>query len=351
MVRRHTRREFIGGLGALTACGTDGLVEPPLAEPQPYARAGHARPPSRAEILRTQTHPAIGPLHDLGEAEHRLFVHPAAFTPLAKPEPGSWRHRFDEPSQSYPEYVVSVPNSPHGQRNRLYLLPLGTFPQELVVEPVYVVLVRAPELPWLASYIECFYGLPTTVMDSRSLDALDIPARDYKGHLQLDAQALLSTVQPWLPADAYSMTAILHRDLYVYAEQQYAFGYGLHRGRLATMSVAHFDPIFTGHARSDTWRQDIDRRSLAVLTHEVGHTLGMRHCGYYKCVMNGMATPEEIDQTPLHLCPICLRKLDSLRVIDPLVRYERLAAFYDEAQMRREATWVRWRIDHVLGRA
>ena len=45
------------------------------------------------------------------------------------------------------------------------------------------------------------------------------------------------------------------------------------------------------------------------MTHEIGHMLGMRHCIYYQCGMKGANHIQETDDSPLHFCPICYRKL------------------------------------------
>ena len=292
-------------------------------------------------------HPAIGPLAGLSEAERRLYVDPQSFPPLGEVRKNGWRDRVAERGQTFPDFSVSVPNPPQGRRSRLYLLPLGTFPLEFVTEAEYVVLVRSPPLDWLAEFLERFYGLPVTVMDPRSLEDLDVDSRERKGHRQYDARSLLSAVARLLPADAYSMTALINRDLYVLDEQEYAFGYGLHYGRQAVLSFAQLDPMFMGRARPDTWQCDIDRRSLKILAHEVGHTFGLRHCTFYACVLNGMSHQREVDETPLHMCPVCLRKLAWLETVDPVDRYRQLEGFYDVADFADEARWVEKRLSFL----
>ena len=50
-------------------------------------------------------------------------------------------------------------------------------------------------------------------------------------------------------------------------------------------------------------------RCTKVLTHETGHLFGIRHCIHYECLMCGCNHREEFDRHPIHLCPVCLRKL------------------------------------------
>lgn len=304
-------------------------------------------PEPPADTPPPDVHPAVGPLAGMSPLERRLYVHPEAFTPLGEVQENWWRARVAERDQTYADFVVSQPNQVTAGRDRLYLLPLGVFPTEMVVSADFVMLVRSPPLSWLADHLQRFYGLPVTVMDAQSLDAMELPTRTFKGHAQYDAGALLSAIAGQIPADAYSMTAVLNRDLYVFDEQEYAFGYGLHRDRLAVMSFARFDPVSHGRARTEGWQEDLMRRSLSVLAHEVGHTFGMRHCAYYSCLLNGVSHPREVDETPLHLCPVCLRKLAFLETIDPVARYERLADFYAAAKMQGPKEWIDTRLAHL----
>lgn len=321
----------------MLACGGELLPEGDLSTMRPAAA------PPRVPIAPPDVHAAIGPLSDCTDQELSLYVDPAAFARLGAPKKNWWRDRVPERGQTFPDFVVSAPNWPRAPRRRLYLLPLGVFPNEMVVTADLVVLVRAPELTLLADYLQRFFGLPVTVLDAQRLEELDVPVRATRGQDQIDASGLLARIADQLPADAYSMTALINRDMFLFEEQEYAFGYGLHRDRLAVMSFARFDPIFVGRARPERWREDIDRRSLAVLTHEVAHTFGMRHCSYYACVLNGVSHPREIDATPLHLCPVCLRKLLAFGV-DPAARYESLKEFYDANDLPDDAAWVRRRL-------
>ena len=45
------------------------------------------------------------------------------------------------------------------------------------------------------------------------------------------------------------------------------------------------------------------------MTHEIGHMLGIRHCIYYECGMNGSNHIRECETRPLFYCVVCFRKL------------------------------------------
>ena len=61
------------------------------------------------------------------------------------------------------------------------------------------------------------------------------------------------------------------------------------------------------------------------MCHELGHIFGMKHCTYYKCIMNGSNYLEESNKKPWYLWWICLRKLYKIIGFDLLKRYQSLA--------------------------
>ena len=270
---------------------------------------------------------------------------------LGPPRAEGWRTRVDERGQSFDAYRESRPNPPVPSRRTLYLQPLGPYPREPVLpgdlpalqleEEGYVSFVFSPTPTRLAEFVSAFYGLPASVLPEIALvDVAPEPVRIHNHHAQFDARSLLAALGSGLPPDGYSMTALVARDLVVDAEQEYAFGYGLHVDRLALASFVQLDPLFIGEDRSAEFQVRIRERSYKLLAHEVGHTLGMEHCDRYECVMNGVAHLSELDATPLHLCPICMRKLVWLVEVDQEARYRELAAHYAEVGLTRALDWV-----------
>jgi hypothetical protein len=70
---------------------------------------------------------------------------------------------------------------------------------------------------------------------------------------------------------------------------------------------------------------------------------------YYECNMNGANHLDEADSTPMHLCPVCLRKLHRAVRFDPTERYGKLREFYDANGMKVEEEWVTKRIVAIRG--
>jgi archaemetzincin len=71
---------------------------------------------------------------------------------------------------------------------------------------------------------------------------------------------------------------------------------------------------------------------------------GLAHCIFFNCVMNGSNHLDESDRRPMHLCPVCLRKLQFSVGFDVVQRYEKLAGFYEAADFANEAQWTRNRL-------
>uniref|UniRef100_A0A6B2LQ04 Uncharacterized protein n=1 Tax=Arcella intermedia TaxID=1963864 RepID=A0A6B2LQ04_9EUKA len=64
-----------------------------------------------------------------------------------------------------------------------------------------------------------------------------------------------------------------------------------------------------------------------VMTHEIGHMFGIKHCCYFQCLMNGSNHLEESTSKPMFLCPMDLHKLQHYINFDVLERYQNLLTF------------------------
>ncbi len=64
-----------------------------------------------------------------------------------------------------------------------------------------------------------------------------------------------------------------------------------------------------------------------------------RHCTASSCLMNGSNHQEERDHRPLHLCPVCLRKLCWNLHVEPLPYLTRLKTFCRRHALGLERDW------------
>lgn len=267
-----------------------------------------------------------------------VFEDPASFEPLPAPTPSSWRTLVDESGQSYLDYLDTFPRRPRDER--LYLLPLGELGTAFVVDAGATYVVRTPEPEAMTALLTAYFGVPTEVLPGIPVGEVIEPARVRDGHEQFRAQALLDATKPLAPRDAYSMTALMVQDLFFDDRQEFGFGFGEHRGGQAVLSFARLDPAVSGQPGAPDELERVPLRAFKLLVHEVGHTFGWTHCTAYRCVMNGMADLDELDETPLHLCPECLRKLMYAQPTDPTDRYAMLAQIYDDLGLEQPRRWV-----------
>ena len=143
-------------------------------------------------------------------------------------------------------------------------------------------------------------------------------------------QILTTDVLHWLkgklPGNGFCLLAITLENLYPEASWNFVFGQASLNERVGVYSLARYNPAFYGQPR----RKDCpallpQQRIMKVLPHETGHMFGLAHCVCFSRVMNGSNDLQESDRRPLHLCPVCLRKLQFSVGFDVVKRYDALA--------------------------
>ncbi|MCA9649501.1 MAG: hypothetical protein KC501_06305 [Myxococcales bacterium] len=288
------------------------------------------------DLVAEQVVDAIGPLDHLPPTTARAFEYTSHFSPIPVPGPEDWLSLHPERPQTVLDYIESRPNRPEAPRNVIYILPVGSLPAE-----------RGPTVEELAEYARRFFGRPVEVMPVRPLDELDVPTRT-RGHArQLNAAAVLDQLQLELPRDAYCLIAVTLEDLYPRDDYNYVFGLARLHTRVGVFSFARYHPSFFGES-FEVDRRVVVRRALKVMSHEIGHMFGLEHCTHLHCNMNGSNHLSEVDRAPMHLCPVCLRKLHVALGFDPAERYGELAEHYDALGLDASADWAQQRRAYLL---
>lgn len=270
----------------------------------------------------------LGDVSNLTPSFRSLLQTNADFPPIPKPHENDWLSEHEEEGQSFDEYVISNPNKVSMHRNVIYILPLGEF-TDLSIKTLH-------------DYVGRFFQTTTIVRPAYNLSNTDFSPRINqqtfnKQILTKDILAFLPTV---LPADAYCLIAVTMVDLYPEPAWNFVFGMATLNARVGVFSLARYSwDLFSNW--SDTGKehnaQRILMRACKVVTHETGHMFGMKHCIHFSCLMNGCNSVPELDESPLYLCPVCLRKLSYSVSMDPLKRYTELLEFYTE---RGHAEWA-----------
>ncbi|MHC4473633.1 MAG: archaemetzincin [Planctomycetota bacterium] len=262
-----------------------------------------------------------------------------AFKRLGPPREGEWLERFPEPGQTFEAYVASDPVRADGLRSVLAFVPVG----ELAGS-------EAADVAASVEFSGLWFGLPTRTLERRDLPAsgwqrvrhfpwLEGPTVQY--HTDWFLRRLLP---PLVPEDAVCLLAITFGDLYPDESWNFVFGMSTFRRRVAVCSFLRYGAAFEGGPETPATRTLALLRGLKVVTHEIGHAFGLRHCTVYWCNMNGSNSLEESDRQPLHLCPDCLRKLEWNRGFDVIDRYRKLLGFYETHGLSGQVSWTAGRV-------
>jgi len=252
----------------------------------------------------------------------------------------------------------------------IYILPLtctinieGKAPQTIPVQPDYDTLVE---------YTQIFFGLEVRKLDSVRLEYrsgsiywLDERPTQSKtkwhkmksrynattGHYQLCIDEALLQLRGYMPDDGLALIALTMCDLYETRSDLFVAGMAAGLHRVAIFSLYRYNPNlefssefwYQGKNKNIYKKEDRDRlilqRGCRLLVHEISHLLGVDHCIYYACCMNGSGHLEEDFTQPMYLCPVDLRKLYILCGFDIVQRYKKMEEFFRKYKLHDEEKW------------
>jgi len=296
-----TRRSLLRALLAAPA-----VLVPRLAAARKFS------PPDRARRLA-----ALGALEQLPPALQAAFSPGVDDSPIPEPGPQDWLREHHEPGQSFAQFVGQRHNRPGEIRRKLTMLPIGAIEG-----------AEWPAIAVVSDFAARFFQLPVELAASTSMKALKARGRDRGSFYQYHTRTILSGMKRRVPEDAYALIGVTTADLYPDPAWNFVFGYASFDERVGVYSFARFDPAFHGERRGADVKTKILRRSLGLLAHELGHMFGIYHCIHFHCLMNGCNHLDESDAAPLHLCPVCRRKLQYSIAYDPETRERQLAEFF-----------------------
>ncbi len=248
------------------------------------------------------------------------------FKPMGKPASYDWLATHNEPGQTFAEYFDADPVKPTKERQKIYILPLGTFnaKQQKIVDAT-------------SDYLFLFYDLPVERLASRNLSVgppkggtPNFRQNKLTRTRQIRAGYILSEIlTPILPPDAAALIAFTVDDLYPDESLNYVFGQASLENRVGVWSLSRMD--------DNTYDRNFLLRTLKIAAHETGHMFSMRHCKKYECLMSGTNHLSETDRRPIDACPECTAKICWLSDVDQAVRYERLADFCRKNGLTKDA--------------
>ncbi|MCW8140915.1 MAG: hypothetical protein KIT58_18590 [Planctomycetota bacterium] len=244
------------------------------------------------------------------------------WTPLAPAREGEWLYHHPEDGQTFEEFVDFDPLRRAPGRERVVLQPLT--PLRPHAEAALEVVREQCGLFFAAEAALA----PPLELPPAALDA----ARG-----QWDSAHLLDWLAARRPEGALVYAGVADEDFFVRGLDNYVFGLGRFREGLGVYSYRRFH-----HPGVD--ERLYLTRAFKLLTHEVGHGFGLKHCVYFRCVMNGSNALPELDGSPLEPCPVCLRKLQHSLRFDVRARWAALAGLYERLGLTDDAAWLRARL-------
>ena len=291
-------------------------------------------PPTTKDCLN-----AIGSTDDLPLTLKRAFTPKDDFEHLHPPKRGDWLAEHFEPGQRFEEFVNSVAVRVKKDHYKICLQPLGEFRAGY-----------APSLKSLKRFTEAYFMMKVRIMPPIPLKDKAITTRQnpYTGKSQIFTGDILGLLKKIRPSDTFCIMGITMEDLYPHPSWNFVFGQASVVDGIGIFSFARYDPLFYGEEREEDFQTLLLHRSCKVLAHETGHMFSLAHCIYFRCVMNGSNHLKESDERPIHLCPVCLRKLHYSIGFDVVERYRRLLDFYRSAGFLSEVKWVQNRLNWIV---
>ena len=296
-----------------------------------------------------------------------------------------WEHPEEKYGQTFKQFIRRTRRYCNKYQHKIGLIQIGDIDFK----------INDATLSFNQCLIECiqnFFGLEVKLLEPISTKSLTKRFNLFSGVLQLNATEILDELDNLLVKnrDLFCVMGYTIYDLYPSDDYNFVFGLARPNGGVGVFSFARYLPGFENintnsnlikllNGLTDDTRDILSnneetlfiRRSLKVLTHEIGHIFGILHCAHFECVMNGGNHLEEHDCHTFYLCPLCLSKLFYARIknskyflnkhektkiknadndlnnFDLMKRYELILRFCEKYLLKTEAEWYSKRIKSI----
>ncbi|CAF0717730.1 unnamed protein product [Brachionus calyciflorus] len=249
---------------------------------------------------------------------------------LPKPLDDEWLNYNKENGQTFKNYIRLVKKSKNLQnpliKSKIFLMPLK------IDENIFSKFI----LNGLAEFVQIYFDIDVIVEDDKNLNS-----KFDKSDL-IDGIKALSILKTFKKKNSFSTVAITTCDLV----HQDSFVFGLSDQELQVCIVSLYRYVQHLIDNRNFTEKELLKKVSSVICHEIGHTFGLEHCIYYRCIMNGSNTLEEDDKLPIYLCPVCLRKLHFLLNFDIEKRYLNLMEYCEKYEFKGEYNWYQNRLDN-----
>jgi archaemetzincin len=218
--------------------------------------------------------------------------------PLGKPKPGEYRAAFGdrEYGQSFASYLVARGQPDHQRSTTFALIRIGrlTETQSAILDDTTI-------------FLEAFLGCHIDELPLIELDVLPSDAfRAMEGSRQIRSDYLLEQYVKRSASDRFLGTlGVTADDMYAGEGSYYLGGEASPTTRCGIVSIKRLG----NPDQSPESKKSFRLRLLKIMTHEMGHILGITHCNAWSCGMQGSMSGEEARRQPVEFCPECLAKL------------------------------------------
>lgn len=240
-------------------------------------------------------------------------------SPIPKPGADDWLASNEEPGQSLADYIAKC----------RMLTKLSACPAQPIIALVALGAGLSEKLlQQLTVYISGYFcGMKVQVFHvdiDVAIESQKIRSRinEYTNQRQLwakdcrvfakDSVAELCAGSSGTADDICSVIAVTNEDLTSgEKDNNFLYGAGNASAFSGCFSLFRYSPSFNGEkVKSENEAEAVIlRRACKILTHELTHIFGLKHCINYHCLMNGVNHVQELDRQRLMECPCCTKKL------------------------------------------
>ena len=123
---------------------------------------------------------------------------------------------------------------------------------------------------------------------------------------QYNSTEILRILTPYVSSETWQVLGVTELDLFI-PILTFVFGEAQLGGRGAVVSLRRLRQEFYGMPADP---EILTARLLKESLHELGHTLGLRHCSAYRCALSSSHAVESIDLKEAEFCARCRPVLD-----------------------------------------
>ena len=231
---------------------------------------------------------------------------------IAIPRKSDWLWDHKEGGQTFKSYSTGMINQPSKSHQFIFMKNMD--------EGLKDSFLTKEMMNHLKGLLEVFYpGLIPKILEIKgNFETLGVTKRENPPYLQYHAEEGINKLVKLMPKEGLLIIGLTAYDIYPNEDWNFVFGLADKEKGCGLFSFRrYFDEMKCGEL-------ELCKLAGKVMLHEVGHLLGLKHCIYYSCIMNGSNHLEENIGKPFEFCPVCLRKVWWNLKFDIIERYENI---------------------------